>query len=262
MTAFAVIMVPSVHSQLTYTLTELSLGGTWGTAVGLNEGGQVTGRSLDAQGHGQAFIYDPITGIQEISLDGTWSEPFAIGETGQVVGFSQNSEGGQSAFLYGRIEYLNLPNSYTGELWGYNQKGQVIGVSDIEGGSQAFVYDPTRGIQQLSLGGSWGNATDINEAGQVIGYSENAAGEPQAFVYDPVHGIQELSLGGDYGGASEITESGYVRGYSATGMGEEHAFLYHPSIGIQKLTLGGTSGSAYDVNEGRTGRRRVRKCRR
>jgi probable HAF family extracellular repeat protein len=155
-TLSALFITSSANAQPDYTLTELSLGGTWGTAVGLNETGQVTGRSEDAQGNGQTYIYDPIGGIQEISLGGTWSEPFAISETGQVVGYSQKSEGGQSAFVYGHVDYLFLPVApgLTGGAFAYdfNQKGEVVGNSYTQSGWQAFVYSPTRGIQQISLG--------------------------------------------------------------------------------------------------------------
>ena len=101
----------NANAQPTYTLTELSLGGTWGTAVGLNEAGQVTGRSQDAQGNGQTFFYDPVAGIQAISLGGTWGVPAAISETGQVIGYSQDAAGGQSAFVYrpgGTLVYPSL----------------------------------------------------------------------------------------------------------------------------------------------------------
>ena len=46
---------------------------------------------------------------------------------------------------------------------------------------------------ELSFGGSWSDATAINEAGQVVGYAQTAGGETHAFLYDPTQGLEDLN---------------------------------------------------------------------
>jgi probable HAF family extracellular repeat protein len=134
MTACAVIMAPSVHSQPAYTLTELSLGGTWGTAVCLNEAGQVTGRWQDTEGHGQAFFYDPATGMQTLALGGASDHAYDINDAGQVARYGQTASGETHAFLYDPAQGLKDLNDVVSGPKGFviqvarsiNEKGQIL----------------------------------------------------------------------------------------------------------------------------------------
>ena len=67
-----------------------------------------------------------------------------------------------------------------------------------------------------TLGGDYSSAYGINDAGQVVGYSETDNGQHHAFITGPNGvGMTDLgTLGGDYSYASGINDAGQVVGYS------------------------------------------------
>jgi len=107
-------------------------------------------------------------------------------------------------------------------------------------------------FQELeTLGGESNAATDVNDLGQVVGWSQTAAGERHAFLWTEVGGMVDLeTLGGATSQAEGINNLGQVVGSSTTTTGETHAFLWTPSGGMVDLeTLGGTWSAAYDIND-------------
>lgn len=102
-----------------------------------------------------------------------------------------------------------------------------------------------------SLGG--GQATAINDAGQVAGYFRTTVGSTHAFLTGPNGiGMADLgTLGGSSSGAYGINASGQVVGYAQTNTGDYHAFITGPNgMGMTDLgSLGGGSYSdAYGIN--------------
>lgn len=117
-----------------------------------------------------------------------------------------------------------------------------------------------------ALGGYASYASDLNEAGQVVGYGETADGFGHAFLWDHGTMIDLGTLGGSYSYATGINDLGQVVGYAdVPGAGIYDAFLITPQGGVWfkdtnldgrndlmiNLTvgLGGSNGSAAtDIN--------------
>ena len=102
-------------------------------------------------------------------------------------------------------------------------------------------------------------AYGINDAGQVVGYSETANGQIHAFITGPDGaGMTDLgTLGGDFSIAYGINDAGQVVGESTTDNGQIHAFITGPDgVGMTDLgTLGGSYSSASrDQRRGAGGR--------
>ncbi len=76
-----------------------------------------------------------------------------------------------------------------------------------------------------TLGGRHSKAYGINDVGQVVGYSANAAGETHAFLWDPAteQMVDLGTLGGDRSYANCINDGGQIAGLTVTAAGDYHA---------------------------------------
>lgn len=100
-----------------------------------------------------------------------------------------------------------------------------------------------------TLGGLTSTATAVNTSGQVVGYSETAAGETHAFLFSGGAMSDLGTLGGAYSIATGINASGQIVGYSQTASGEFRGFIYTGGSMQPLPTLGGTDSFAYAVND-------------
>jgi probable HAF family extracellular repeat protein len=171
-----------------------------------------------------------------------------INASGQVVGTLQGRPYLEewSAFVWDPASGLRVLGQFAGEGtfgMGINDHGVVAGVA--QGGSvyfpgTAFRWTAAGGFESL---GSGGTPTDINNDGEVVGYSLGPAwvrwganGQVQPF---------EQTI---YGSPKAINDSGQIVG-DAPGIGP--AYIFDPQTGLGELPQfpGGLRASAYDINE-------------
>jgi probable HAF family extracellular repeat protein len=221
---------------------------SWANAI--NNAGQVVGKSnfsntqafLWTSTGGMQYLGD--------LPDGTpTQEAHDINEAGQVVG-ATNAAGG-SAFLWtesgGAEDLGELPGSglYGTQAWGINDAGEVVGVSK----GRAFLWTRSSGMQDLgvslfplainnvgqvvgegvggaslwtSTGGmqdlgdlpgqqNYSYATDINDAGQIIGntFDETSGRHTGAFLWTSTAGMQGITTLLDSSGDGWFIEEVY-----------------------------------------------------
>jgi len=139
--------------------------------------------------------------------------------------------GNGNTAIAAKYEIIDLGTLGKGsEAWAVNNSGNVVGTSFVNNGlgtyyARAFYYDGK--MHNLgTIGGAFSNANDINDFNQVVGTSNNLAGDSRAFLYDGT--MKELgTLGGNYSRASAINNSGFIVGNSSTtNNGNSRAFLY------------------------------------
>ena len=92
-----------------------------------------------------------------------------------------------------------------------------------------------------TLGGGWGVAYGINDAGQVVGQSRTAGGGYHTFLWDSTSGMTDLGAGMAFG----INNTGQV-----VGLANSHAFFWDTDSGMIDLgTLGGSESTAWNIND-------------
>ena len=146
------------------------------------------------------------------------------------------------------IRYTVTPIGPAGSMpTGINSSGQVVGSFTAGDATHAFLYSGARFIDLGTLGGTYSVARGINDAGVVVGASDNAAGLTHAFVYANGTMTDIGTLGGSNSSAAAINNRGQVAGV-ADGAGGSYAFLYSPGAGM--LSLGTLPDGVYSRAEG------------
>lgn len=128
----------------------------------------------------------------------------------------------------------------------------------IKGGALALVFSvmgaasaQTWQIQALDTpAGIEGHAYGINDNGQVVGYTVDAAGDSHAVMWENGVG-HELSYisGNHHSEAYRINNSGQIVGLAWTTDGFSHATYWSGNSVTDLGTLGGTTSFANDINE-------------
>lgn len=173
-----------------------SLDGQYSEAYGINDFSQVVGNS-DASGWNspRAFLWD--SGLMQ-DLGGFYSRAVKVNNAGQIVGNAKFAGWHAHAVLWehGVMTDLGIPTdvSFTSSrALGINNFGQIVGYSYHNGGaySRAFLWEQGEMFnlnELVSSASGWvlTEAHAINDAGQIVGYGINPAGEIHGFLLTPV----------------------------------------------------------------------------
>lgn len=130
-----------------------------------------------------------------------------------------------------------------------NDRGQVVGHSNVEKYQHAFVWDPDTGMQDLGVPAGYveSAAYGINDRGEIAGYAQLNNNTAAAFFWTPTAGftvIPDLAGGRDLARGRSINNSGQISG-SAEPTAGRRAFLWDALNGMRDL---GTLASNYEAS--------------
>jgi probable HAF family extracellular repeat protein len=278
-------------------LTDLTPAGQYSGASAINDAGWIAGRAADERYDEESEVAlwqnGIFVGFVSTPAEEFGPSPVKIGETGNVLVNVHGHEWPHAFFVRnGQAIQLSTPFSWANDM---NAREQVVGaVTTKSSGAlgyeyHAFLWDdgvmkdlgvigtnPCVNIPEEQCG--WSEASDINERGQIVGFSTSQGGS-RAVVWDPdnltprdlgfgtapsratavndngqiaghsyesgeaffLDGDQVVTLGSLGGGWTRVAgmnEGGTVAGTTVTASGEVHAFVWSRATGMRDLGSG------------------------
>ncbi|HJR33519.1 MAG TPA: PKD domain-containing protein, partial [Gemmatimonadales bacterium] len=192
-------------------------------ALAINNAGLIAGEAVFTQGEFlRGFVLSAGT-FTKVEIPGDYhGYASAVNDNGQVAGVGFNTTSGTVPFLWTSsigIEPMSAGINTT--VRGMNQSGVVVGSRDFR--AQRWP-SPTIPSEALGVIGEHGEATAINQAGDIVGYrypvdqNRNPVGPHRAFLWRPATGMVDLGVlpGDACSFATGMNDMGQVVGVSAS----------------------------------------------
>jgi len=225
-------------------------------AYGINGSDVACGSAADAgnQGHAVLFTRKGVTDLAARRPDWLDSVANAINDDGHVVGTALSTKDFMAhAFLWkgGKPRMLSTPGSSAN---GINIHDQFVGAIF----SMATLFDHGEQIPLGTLGGSFSEASAINDAGEVTGWGAIPIDQGiHAFRWRDGAMTDLGTLGGEQSRGDAIAANGDIVGWSHThGLGGKHAVLVQGDtmFDLNDLLDPGTASDwelleAFDLND-------------
>lgn len=216
--------------------------------LGINNGGQVVGRSGSQTFGEHAFLWNPITQtLNDVFAVSGLPSAWGINSAGHYTG--GNTTG--AVFVSGTTVTTLGP----GTTFAINDNDQAAGYQYPANGPMATLYSGGATIALGTLGGYSSIAFDIDNAGNVVGAADSNLdfnnGVPHAFLYTAANGMQDLNsmipggTGWELQEARGIADNGVIVGNGLIG-GQPHGFMLIPDNGVDTnppSTMAFTSGN-------------------
>ncbi len=162
-------------------------GGSGSVALLVNEDGDIAGSSGTGSGQNHAFFKPSGGAMIDIgTLGGTMSRPIAMNEDGDVVGYSTTATGKQRAFYWNQTDGMTNLGVLSGTT--ASQATDINDAGQVVGfsGDHAFTWTTGGGMVALpGLGGTQTHAYAINNAGQIVGDGTKSTGKFRAVFWEP-----------------------------------------------------------------------------
>lgn len=168
-----------------------------------------------------------------------------VGDNAQVVGtsFATSRPSGvatracaaQMSALESSHDYELLDLSSTGDVTGAARSAVLGGVTVGEGATMGGPSKACAWIGQevtflTDLGGISGQALDIDESGNIVGWVEDSERRSRACLWDPTFGLTTLDLGqATRGGARRLASDGTIAGWASAHPTEGGQLHYKPA---------------------------------
>ena len=210
-----------------------------GQAAQINNHGEVVGW-MEPNGHPEAYVYEGAGQVVRLNTIGGSSQALAINDSGQTAG--RISNGGEMAFVEAIGEMRLIAPELDGYAIAMNNVGQVLIKQIVGDGFRTLLWHNGTLTDLGSLGGRETQGRAINDAGQVVGWSQTAAGQYHAFLWENGTMIDLAPVVGEFSAAVAINNQGQIL-LKATDILESRNFLYENG----EVTDLGNFGASYAV---------------
>jgi probable HAF family extracellular repeat protein len=170
-----------------------NLGAPSAQALAINDAGRVAGNSRTVDGVGMAFSWTRAEGmIGLLPPDALGSDARAINASGQIAGNFTSVDGAQLMFLWTPGRAFETIGDVTAFPFALSDTAWIAGV--LLATQSAFVWHRDLGIVDIGFlpGGSFSNAYDVNNRGQVVGEAATADAM-HAFLWTRTEGLVDLN---------------------------------------------------------------------
>lgn len=191
--------------------------GVW-TGIGYFPG-DVPGNSWFSSANAISGNSKYVTGQISVDVSGSYAYLYDT-ESGTLKKLN-----GDGSFEYGRGEGVNSSGIVSGFVNKYSINGSTYWIP---------VYYTPDGVVHYIGDLGYGEAADINDAGQVVGYKDN-----KPFIYDINTGVYKafnVPAGYDSAVFSSISENGVAVGFAGQA-GNREVIIYHPSLSSNPVFL-------------------------
>lgn len=203
--------------SVSFNIVDLgTFGGDSSRANSINSKGQIVGSAQNASGLNMAFLYEN----GSMSTFGVAGEATDINDQGWIAGNSDfiPGKGYHTAFIQdgGKVSYYPYAGTGYGSVTGFNNAGQLIGEITINNLSASFLISDGNYTSLPSLGGGATFAYDINDGGDIVGWSATGNGGTHAFLLTNGGMLRDLGtvVDGETSAAHAINNTGQIVGIS------------------------------------------------
>ena len=177
-----------------------TFGGEYSEASALNDAGQVVGWAWTPfpQRRQHAFLWSDATGLVDLgTLGGVDSMAADINDQGVVVGSARDAQQQLRAFKWtpqgGMLNLGAPPSAFESSAAAVNDAGQIVGNSfnAVECRNEPLLWENGAmhllvGLVDLASGWTVVSASDINDAGVIVGTAQHVSGNYRAVQLVPI----------------------------------------------------------------------------
>lgn len=156
-------------------------------AIGINDAGQILLKELRPNGFHTLLMQADDSLVDLGSFGGDCTQATGINESGQIVGWSQTSAGRYQAFLWenGRMESLAEPEWSYSSAVAIDNSGRVLIKATVGTEDGIFLWEDGQLTDLDNFGREYVEVADMNNEGQIVGWTVADGGKFQAFLAIP-----------------------------------------------------------------------------